>query len=306
MFLLNGNKRKWKTYSHRFSLTKISDRLAKKEGIILLQNRRGFSTQVYCEDCGETEICGNCSVPMVYHISKNYIQCHYCAAIRDVPKVCTNCGSLNLRYFGTGTERVEDELQFYFPEAKIKRIDSDSVSRKSSLSSALLDFAKGDIDILVGTQMVSKGLDFARVTLVGVIAAETTLWLPDFRADERTFQLLTQVAGRSGRSNIEGEVIIQTQNERHFTLQKVVLNDYEGFYQNEIQNREIMRYPPFVRICLIEARDLDEKRAEGAINDFYKEIIAYKKYLEISQPSTALIFKIKGILPLSHSYKKQP
>lgn len=290
-------EKKQKRMENVFSKTlinKITDRLSKKEGIIILQNRRGFSTQVYCEDCGETEICGNCSVPMVLHLTKNYIQCHYCGEIRDIPKVCSNCGSLELKYFGTGTERVEDELEYYFPNAKVKRIDSDSVSRKSSLSTTLLEFSKGDIDILVGTQMVSKGLDFPRVTLVGVIAAETTLWLPDFRADERTFQLLTQVAGRAGRSNIEGEVIIQTQNEKHFTLQKVISNDYENFYQHEIDSREKLRYPPFVRICLIETRDTDEKKAEGAINDFYRELIAYKKYLDISPPSTALIFKLKG------------
>ncbi|MGE5456731.1 MAG: primosomal protein N', partial [Methanococcaceae archaeon] len=209
-------------------------------------------------------------------------------------KVCTNCGSLELKYFGTGTERVEDELEFYFPNAKVKRIDSDSISKKSSLSTTLLEFGRGDIDILVGTQMVSKGLDFPRVTLVGVIAAETTLWLPDFRADERTFQLLTQVSGRAGRSNIEGEVIIQTQNEGHFTLRKVLASDYEGFYQHEIQSREQLKYPPFVRICLIEAKHVDEKKAEGAINDFYNELIAYKKYLEISHPTTAMIFKLKG------------
>jgi primosomal protein N' (replication factor Y) len=278
----------------RLLLDKIKDRLSKKEGVIILQNRRGFSTQIFCEDCNEVETCPNCSVPMVYHISKNYIQCHYCGFVRDVPNACTHCGSINIKYYGTGTERVEDEMEFYFPGAVIKRVDSDSIGRKSSLSNTLLEFSKGNIDILVGTQMVSKGLDFSRVTLVGVISAETSLWMPDFRADERTFQLLTQVSGRAGRSNIEGEVIIQTQNEKTFTLQKVLQNDYMGFYKKEIDTRLLKGYPPFARICLVETKDLDENKAKGAINDFYKELIQYKKWLNISLPTTALIAKLKG------------
>ena len=290
-------ERKKKRMENVFSKTlldKIEDRINKKEGTIILQNRRGFSTQIFCDDCGEIEICTNCSVPMVYHINKNILQCHYCGLTRDVPKVCSNCSSLSVKYFGTGTERVEDEILFYFPNAKVKRVDSDTVSRKSSLSKMLLEFSRGEIDILVGTQMVSKGLDFSRVTLVGVISAETSLWIPDFRADERTFQILTQVAGRAGRSQIEGEVIIQTQNEKHFALQKVLMNDYEGFYQKEIVDREKMGYPPFTRICLVETKDEDDNKAKGAIIDYYKELLFYKKYLKITPPSPAIISKLKG------------
>ena len=287
-------KKKMENIFSKFLLDKIEDRLNKREGIIILQNRRGFSTQVYCEDCSEIETCENCSVPLIYHINKNILQCHYCGFIKDVPHACTNCGSLSIKYFGTGTERVEDEIEYYFPNVRVKRVDSDSVTKKNSLSKILLGFSRGDIDILVGTQMVSKGLDFSRVTLVGVISAETTLWLPDFRADERTFQLLTQVSGRSGRSKIKGEVIIQTQNEKNFTLQKVVQNDYAGFYQKEIEDRKNMGYPPFTRIGLIEAKDLDEKRAKGAITDFYKELKSYDKYLKIMEPATAILARIKG------------
>ncbi len=287
-------KKRMQNVFSKVLLDKIEDRLKKKDGVIILQNRRGFSTQLYCDDCSEIETCENCSVSMVYHINKNILQCHYCGLVKDVPKACTHCGSLSIKYFGMGTERVEDELSFYFPKAEIKRIDSDSISRKSSLSKILNEFAKGDVDILVGTQMVSKGLDFSRVTLVGVISAETTLWLPDFRADERTFQLLTQVSGRAGRSKIKGEVIIQTQNEKHFALQKVVANDYKGFYSKEIFDREKMGFPPFTHIALIEASDLKEEKAKGAISDFYKEITAYKKWLKISSPTTALIAKLKG------------
>jgi primosomal protein N' (replication factor Y) len=231
---------------------------------------------------------------MVFHINQNILHCHYCGLTKKVPGACSHCGSLSIKYFGTGTERVEDELTYYFPGIKIKRVDSDSISRKASLGKILFEFGRGDIDILVGTQMVSKGLDFPRLTLVGVISAETTLWLPDFRADERTFQLLTQVAGRAGRSKVEGEVIIQTQNEKHFALQKVLHNDYEGFYQKEIIDRERLGYPPFVRLCLIETKDPEEEKAKGAINDFYNELKAYKKWLNISQPSFAMIARLKG------------
>ncbi|MCK5456775.1 MAG: primosomal protein N', partial [Melioribacteraceae bacterium] len=233
-------------------LEKISDRLRKEESVIILQNRRGFATQIYCEDCGEIEMCDECSVSMVHHINRNILQCHYCGSTKPVPKACHNCGSLSLKFFGTGTQRVEDELQYYFPDVKIERVDSDSINKKGMLGEILNRFRKGETNILVGTQIVAKGLDFSNVTLVGVISAETTLWLPDFRADERTFQLLTQVSGRAGRSKIEGEVIIQTQNKSHFVLQRVLMNDYEGFYSNEIALREKNNYPPFTRLCLIE------------------------------------------------------
>ena len=287
------NKRMENIFSKKL-LDKIEDRLKKKEGTIILQNRRGFSTQVYCEDCSNIETCINCSVPLVYHINKNILQCHYCGFTKEVPKTCSNCGSLRLKYFGTGTERVEDEIDFYFPNTRIRRIDSDSISKKTSLSKILNEFGKGDIDILVGTQMVSKGLDFPRLTLVGVISAETTLWLPDFRADERTFQLLTQVAGRAGRSKVEGEVVIQTQNEHNFTLQRVLHNDYTGFYRREIETREKTGYPPFTHICLVETRDLEEGKAKDSLVDFYREIISYKKWLIVSKPSAAIIARLKG------------
>jgi primosomal protein N' (replication factor Y) len=288
-------------------LNKIEERLKKKEGVIILQNRRGFSTQIYCTDCGEIETCDNCSVPMVLHLNKNIIQCHYCSLEKKVPGACTKCGSLAIKYFGTGTERVEDELEYYFKNINISRVDSDTINRKSTLGKILYSFSHGDIDILVGTQMVSKGLDFSRVTLVGVVSAETTLWLPDFRADERTFQLLTQVSGRAGRSIAPGEVVIQTQNEQHFTLQMVLSNNYNGFYQKEIIQREKLGYPPFTRIALIEAKDESEKKAERAINDFYNELIKYKKWLNISSPAYAVISKLKGFYRfhiLIKSYKE--
>ncbi len=281
------------TFSHEL-LNKIKDRLEKKEGIIILQNRRGFATQVFCEDCGEIFMCGDCSVSMVHHLNSNSMRCHYCGAIKNVPRACTNCGSLNIKFFGTGTQKVEDELNAYFPEIIIERVDSDTMGRKGKLGLILNSFRKGEIDLLVGTQMVSKGLDFSNVTLVGVVSAETSLWLPDFRADERTFQLLTQVSGRAGRSKTKGEVIIQTQDHKHFVLQKVLLNDYEDFYNKELNLRRKHGYPPFTRIGLIELKDETEKYVRGASADLFKYLSEFKDELQINQPVPAVIARIKG------------
>ncbi|MDZ7764512.1 MAG: primosomal protein N' [Melioribacteraceae bacterium] len=275
-------------------LKTINEKLNKNERVIILQNRRGFSTQVFCEDCGNLEMCDDCSVPMVYHISKNIIKCHYCGNVKPVPKACSVCGSIKIKFFGTGTQRVEDEIEYYFPDAKIERIDSDSINKKGKLSSILNSFKKGDIDILVGTQMVSKGLDFSDVTLVGVISAETTLWIPDFRADERTFQLLTQVSGRAGRSKNPGQVLIQTANKKNFVLQKVLQNDYDGFYKTEIGLRKQGGYPPFTRLCLIETKDKNDNRSLNAIKQFFDILKKKNKGLILNPPNEAIIHKLKG------------
>jgi primosomal protein N' (replication factor Y) (superfamily II helicase) len=292
-----SQERKQKRMENVFSKTlleAISDRLKKKEGVILLQNRRGFATQIYCEDCGEIETCPDCSVSMVHHINKNILKCHYCGIIKKVPKACSNCGSIALKFFGTGTQRVEDELEYYFPNIKVERVDSDSISRKGTLGVILNRFRNLEIDMLVGTQIVAKGLDFSHVTLVGVISAETTLWLPDFRADERTFQLLTQVSGRSGRSKVPGEVIIQTQNPKHFVLQKVYENNYNDFYEKELQLRKSGEYPPFTRMCLIESKDEKEVNARGAVEHFHKFLQKYGRGLIITPPAPAIIERIKN------------
>ena len=291
---IEKKKKRMESIFSRELLDEIGSRLKKKESVIILQNRRGFATQVFCNDCGEVITCPDCSVPMVHHLNKNILQCHYCGIVKPTPKACPLCGSLALKFFGTGTQRVEDELDFYFPNVKIERIDSDSINKKGKLGEILNSFRKGEIDILVGTQMVSKGLDFANVTLVGVIAAETSLWIPDFRADERTFQLLTQVSGRSGRSGKEGEVIIQTQNQKHFVLQRVLLNDYKGFYEKEITLREQGEYPPFIRLGLIEMKDEKEERVRLAAKDFFEYLRKHEKGLKITPPTEAIIYKLKG------------
>ncbi len=287
-------KKKMESVFSETLITAIHERIKKKENVIILQNRRGFATQVFCNDCGEVITCDDCSVPMVHHLNKNILQCHYCGIVKNVPKACPMCGSIALKFFGTGTQRVEDELEYYFPNIKIERVDSDSINKKGKLGEILNSFRKGEINILVGTQMVSKGLDFANVTLVGVISAETSLWIPDFRADERTFQLLTQVSGRSGRSEKKGEVIIQTQNAKNFVLQKVLLNDYNGFYQKEIALREQGEYPPFTRIGLIELKSEKEERVKSAAKELSGYLDKYGRGLKITPPTEAIVYKIKG------------
>jgi len=292
---LEGKEKRMKGFFSKILIDKITNVLSRKESIIILQNRKGYSTQIYCEDCGEVERCNSCSVAMVYHMNTGKLKCHYCDTHKDMPKVCSFCGSLKLKYLGFGTEKVEDELQFHFPDAKIERVDPESISKKGYLTKVISDFSAKKIDILVGTQMVSKGLDFSDVTLVGVLSAESSLWFPDFRADERTFQLLTQVSGRAGRSSKEGEVIIQTLNDKNFVLQKVLANDYYGFYENELMLRRKGFYPPFSKICLIEFRDENESDAKGAVNDYYSIMCKMKKNCTVTPPSPAVISRIRGL-----------
>ncbi|KAB2907906.1 MAG: primosomal protein N' [Ignavibacteriales bacterium] len=275
-------------------LTKIDERIKKGEGVILLQNRRGFATQVYCVECGQIEKCDNCSVGMVYHIKSNNIKCHYCNLVKPMPLACSRCGSKHLKLFGTGTERVEDELAFYFPEARIQRVDSDTIGEKGKLGETLNKFRDGEIDILIGTQMVAKGLDFPRVTLVGVISAEASLWMPDFRAEERTFQLLTQVSGRAGRSVVPGEVVIQTFDSNNPLLQFVLNNDYLGFYNRDLQSRQFRLYPPFANLCLAETRDKDARKASDALIDLYKEMFRLNRSVAVLPPTTAVLAKLKN------------
>jgi len=192
--------------------SQIDDRLVRKEGIIILRNRRGFSTYLQCSDCGSTEMCPNCDVALTYHKKKNHLRCHYCGFVKQPPVKCMSCGSDKLHFGGTGTQKVEEELAASFPEAKILRMDLDTTSARGAHDRILTEFARGEADILVGTQLVAKGLDFARVTLVGVVSADSTMLMPDFRSNERTFQLLTQVSGapgarkRMGRSSFRSRI----------------------------------------------------------------------------------------------------
>lgn len=239
--------------------TEIEDRLRRHEGIILLQNRRGFAPFLECLECAHVEMCENCSVTLTYHLVKKHLRCHYCGAVKPPPDTCPSCHGIELKLQGFGTQRVEEELQQHFPESIIVRMDLDTTSRKGAHDRMLRQFAEGGSDILLGTQMVAKGLDFSRVSLVGVISADIQMLLPDFRSAERTFQLLTQVAGRAGRSGaLQGEVVIQTSQPSHYALKHVLTHDYRSFYAEELEYRKELSYPPFSRMALLELRGTNE------------------------------------------------
>ncbi len=237
----------------------IVQRLKKREGIILLHNRRGFAPIIECLDCGKVDMCDNCNITLTYHLTKKHLRCHYCGLVKQPPEKCSNCKGTDIQYRGFGTQRVEEELSQLFPEARLLRMDLDTTSRKGAHDKILRKFSDGEADILLGTQMVSKGLDFPRVTLVGVISADTQMLLPDFRSAERTFQLLTQVSGRAGRSTLAGEVVIQTFQPTHYSLQHVLKHDFTSFYHEEIAYRKELLYPPFSRLVLVECKGKHEE-----------------------------------------------
>lgn len=250
-------------------ITAINDTLNKKQNVMLLQNRRGYSAYLECQNCGNVNKCTNCDITLIYHKTKNHLRCHYCGYTEHVPEKCAICGSTNLLFKGTGTEKVEDEISKLFPPAKIKRMDSDTVSRKDAHRKILKSFHEGEYDILIGTQMISKGLDFPRVFLVGVISADVGLFNPDFRSHERTFQLLMQVAGRSGRSSDFGKVIIQTMHPDNYIFPLITSHDFTSFYQRELDSRKAFNYPPFSRMTLIEVKGTDKKKTETLASKLY-------------------------------------
>lgn len=232
-------------------LESIGSALEKKEQIILFQNRRGYAPFVSCDDCGHVMNCPNCDVSLTYHQFQNKLICHYCGHNIYMPQECPECNNNHMKHSGFGTEQLEDELQPFFPEARIQRMDLDTTRNKNSYSRILDDFEEGNTDILVGTQMVSKGLDFDKVNLVGVFDIDRIIHFPDFRSHERAYQLITQVSGRSGRKSGEGRVLIQTFDPTHGVLSQVLKEDYRPFYETEIKEREEFSYPPFSRIIKI-------------------------------------------------------
>ncbi|WP_066068506.1 primosomal protein N' [Neobacillus soli] len=232
-------------------LEMLKDRLEKKQQSVLFLNKRGHSSFVMCRDCGYVMNCPNCDISLTYHRVNEQMKCHYCGYESYVPKQCPECTSEYIRYFGTGTQKVEDELGKILPEARVIRMDVDTTGRKGSHERLLNDFQEGKADILLGTQMIAKGLDFPNITLVGVLSADTMLHLPDFRASEKTFQLLTQVSGRAGRHQLPGEVIIQTYTPEHYSVELAGTQDYDLFYQHEMMIRKTHHYPPFYYLSLI-------------------------------------------------------
>ncbi|PYL30923.1 MAG: primosomal protein N' [Verrucomicrobia bacterium] len=240
----------------------IADRLEKREQTILFLNRRGFSTSLLCSNCGEARNCPNCSVALTFHRHMARLSCHLCGHTAAVPKKCPECGKDSLIYAGFGTEKVESTVSHLFPKANVRRMDADSMTRKEAYRETLRNFRTGKIDILVGTQMIAKGLHFPNVTLVGIINADLALHLPDFRAGERTFQLLTQVAGRAGRGETAGEVFVQTYTPFSPSIQFARHHDFPGYFQQELEFRERCDFPPFKHAILITVRSAHEGRAK--------------------------------------------
>jgi primosomal protein N' (replication factor Y) len=277
--------------------------LANREQAILFLNRRGHSTFILCRDCGQALQCPACEVSLTYHSQENLLLCHYCDYRQKVPDVCPNCRSTRIRYFGNGTQKLEAELSESFPGARIVRMDRDSTSRKGAHHRIYQELTAGSVDILLGTQMIAKGLDLPRVTLVGVISADSTLNMPDFRAAERCFQLLTQVAGRAGRGAKPGRVIFQTYNPQHYAVALAQAYDYRGFYQTELDQRRQLVYPPFAEIVKFGFSGLDEAKVTDAAESL-AEIMRQAKQsilsadsdadVEIMGPAPAVIAKIQN------------
>jgi len=259
----------------------ILQRLEKNEQVMLFLNRRGWSSSLQCPECGFVAECPNCSVSLTYHRAAQQLMCHICGHIETAPKKCpeTKCGNVAIRFSGLGTEKVEAALEKGFHSARVKRMDSDTLKRKEDYRRILGDFRTGKIDILVGTQMIAKGLHFPNVTLVGIIHADLSLHIPDFRAGERTFQLLTQVAGRAGRGEVEGEVYVQSFTPFHPAIQYARRHDYVGFYEQEIEFRQQLNYPPVGRVALLTLRGRSEDRVKFVADHLRREMDTLAKDL---------------------------
>ncbi len=282
-------------------LEKMSDVLKKREQILLILNRKAFSSLIKCRDCGYTPICPNCSISLSYYRKDNRLKCNYCGYEKPFSKKCDNCGSDKLIQMGTGTEKIEMELDKYFPEARIIRIDSESVKTKKDYEDIYNDFKNHKYDIMLGTQIIAKGFHFPDVTLVGIINSDIILNFPDFRAGEKTFQLLTQSAGRAGRGNKNGEVIIQTFNGENELIKRTVKSDYEGYYEKEMEVREMFNYPPFGRLIIIILSSDEENGLENKARLLYNKLegkirkaINIKENEMMSAPFKAPIYKMNG------------
>ncbi|NOZ63283.1 MAG: primosomal protein N' [Calditrichaeota bacterium] len=273
---------------------KMKEKIKKGEQIILLQNRRGFSTYIKCKDCGHVEKCENCDITLTYHAQGRYLQCHYCHYTKRAPSACPKCGGKDILFRGIGTERVEEEIHKLFPGFKVVRMDLDTTSRKRSHHQILSDFARGKYQILLGTQMVAKGLDFQNVTLVGVISADTSLLLPDFRSTERTFQLLTQVAGRAGRKELLGEVVIQSYSPDNSGLKFAQFHNFKGFFLSELPLRKELNYPPFGRLAYILFSGEEEQRVQDTAVRFFNHLRFPPQYGDIFGPLPSPLSKLKG------------
>jgi primosomal protein N' (replication factor Y) len=285
--------RKQATFSRRL-LEEIGARLEKGEQTMLLLNRRGFACFVACRACGHRVECVNCAVTLTYHRRDHRLLCHYCNYAEPPPNVCPKCGSEYLYYVGVGSERIEEEIHRHFPKARVARMDRDTVAGRRQYESILSAFREGRFDILVGTQMIAKGHDIPNVTLVGVVSADTGLGVPDFRAAERTFQLLTQVAGRAGRGELPGTVIIQTINPDHYAIRFAALQDYELFYEKELQFRRMMRYPPFSALASVLLRSRRQEEAFRMSAELGRFLTPAPEGVKVLGPAEAPVPRLKS------------
>ena len=272
----------------------IGDRLSRHEQVMVLLNRRGYSAFVLCRECGESVQCKNCAISMTYHKREHRLVCHYCGFTRPAPKTCPKCGSEFVQYLGAGSEKLEHMLHGLFPQARIARLDRDTVHSREDFERRLMALQAGEIDLLVGTQMIAKGHDVANVTLVGVVGSDAALSFPDFRAAERTFQLLTQVAGRAGRGDTPGKVVLQTFFPDHYAIQFAAAHDYRGFYEKEIRFRSWMHYPPFnaVSNVLVRSHKLEEALAwSGILGKWFAS--TRLEGVRVMGPAAAAIVRLK-------------
>jgi len=293
-------KKKVKSMFSSVLLEHIKNRIEKKEGVILLQNRRGFAPHLECEDCGNVPQCYQCNVSLTYHKYSNQLRCHYCGWSKMAVKSCEECGNAELSIVGSGTQRIEEELVRVLEEmnvkARIQRVDQDTTSKRGEMRKILEKFTNAEIDILVGTQMIAKGLNIHRVTLVGVVNADIQLHIPDFRSGERTFQLLTQVSGRAGRDkDLKGEVLIQTNQPNHQSIISAKLGKYDIFYNDELQQRRDAMYPPFTRFVMIEFTGKNQEQVHQHAHTFASYLPKHNPAIIVLGPTKPNIDKIRGL-----------
>ena len=292
-------EKRQKTMKNEFSsvlLTALEMNMARKEQSILFQNRRGYSPYMQCEDCDWTAECPNCAVSLTYHQRDAELRCHYCGHKEDVLRLCPTCGSTKVRTIGFGTEKLEDQLQIMFPKSKILRMDLDTTRAKNAYQQIIQEFEGGEIDVLVGTQMITKGLDFDNVSLVGIFDADRLIRFPDFRATERSFQMITQVSGRAGRrAGRQGTVLIQTNNPQQTILQKIIQNDYKGLFEEEIQERQDFNYPPFSRLIKLTVRHPDKAISQQAADRLAAELTDALGSSRVLGPEQPLVERIRNL-----------
>lgn len=279
-------------------LEEVQKNLASKEQSLLLLNRRGFAHYILCEDCGHTPLCPNCEITLTFHKKHSRLVCHYCDHEIQVPKICPVCMGLKFKEKGSGTEKIEDEIQTHFPEAKIARMDRDTTQRKGAHHAILEKLAKNEIDILVGTQMIAKGHDYPNVTLVGILSADSCLHLPDFRAAEETFQLVTQMSGRAGRAAKAGRVLLQTFSPDHYSIECSSQHRIDEFYERELENRKELNYPPFSRLIVLRIQGTQAFKVKQASETLYEKLSQLKESGEIQGdllgPSPCLLEKLRN------------